>query len=85
LNKDGVVETRVSWVISIPEHVIPFASFLLENYNFLVKKDHKLKLVEKYYLIREERDPNSSLRDLKAWDMKMQRFLDEEWNKYTYL
>lgn len=84
-NKDGVVEKRVSWVISVPHHIIPFASFLLENYKFLSGKDHRLKLVEKYCLIREERNPNWTLGELKAWDIKMQKFLNEEWNKYTYL
>jgi hypothetical protein len=84
-NKDGVVEKRVSWVISVPQHIIPFASFLLENYKFLSGKDHRLKLVEKYCLIREERNPDSTLGELKAWDIKMQKFLNEEWNKYTYL
>jgi hypothetical protein len=80
-----VVEKRVSWVISVPHHIIPFASFLLENYKFLSGKDHRLKLVEKYCLIREERNPNWTLGELKAWDIKMQKFLNEEWNKYTYL
>lgn len=83
--KDGVDENRVSWVISIPDHIIPFASFLLENYKFLSGKDHKLRLVEKYCLIREERSSLWTLGELKAWDIKMQKFLNEEWNKYTYL
>jgi hypothetical protein len=84
-NKDGVVENRVSWVISVSDHIIPFASFLLENYKFLSGKDHRLRLVEKYCLIREERNSLWTLGELKAWDIKMQKFLNEEWNKYTYL
>jgi hypothetical protein len=84
-NKEGVVEKRASWVISVPQHVIPLASFLLENYKFLSGKEHRLKLVEKYYLLSEERNRISTLRELNAWDIKMQKFLDEEWNKYTYL
>jgi hypothetical protein len=84
-NKDGVVENRVSWVISVPDHIIPLASFLLENYKFLSGKDHKLRLVEKYCLIREERNSLWTLGELKAWEIKMQKFLNEEWNKYTYL
>ena len=84
-NIDGVVENRVSWVISVPDHIIPFASFLLENYKFLSGKDHKLRLVKKYCLIREERNSLWSLGELKAWDSKMQKFLSEEWNKYSYL
>jgi hypothetical protein len=84
-NKDGVVENRVSWVISVPDHIIPFASFLLENYKFLTRKEHKLRLVEKYCLIRVERNSLWSLGELKAWDSKMQKFLKEEWNRYSYL
>jgi hypothetical protein len=84
-NKDGLFENRVSWVISVPQHIIPFASFLLENYKFLSGKDHRLRLVEKYCLIKMERNPNLTMEELKAWDIKMQKFLSEEWNKYTYL
>jgi hypothetical protein len=84
-NKDGVVEKRVSWAISVTDHIIPFASFLLENYKFLSGKDHRLRLVEKYCMIREERNSKWTLEELKAWDIKMQKFLNEEWNKYTYL
>jgi hypothetical protein len=84
-NKEGVVEDRVSWVISVPQHIIPFASFLLENYKFLSGKDHRLRLVEKYCLLREERNSLWTLGELNAWDIKMQKFLSEEWNKYTYL
>lgn len=83
-NIDGVVEERVSWVISVPDHIIPFASFLLENYKFLSGKEHKLRLVKKYCLITEERNSLWSLSELKAWESKMQKFLSEEWNKYSY-
>jgi hypothetical protein len=84
-NKDGIIEQRATWVVTKHNDAIRFSKYILQEYKLVSGKEHKLKLVEKYCSIASLEFTYKSKGKYLTWRKMMRKFLDEEWNKYTYL